>query len=345
MPMENTDLQSNLAMMEDIEFEEKVDIDDLVLPSKPMELAEIEINDIIKQEPVEEKEQHAAFELDHDVGKKSKVKMEENILKLCKELDKEKSENSAMDFKLIRSLMIKQFVENIAQNDPMERNYEVKPFSCKLCDKSFLQVYEVKEHIKIHNSISEVEDLKNQVKSLKIQVEELRLKLDSSQSKTQTRQKNRFKQRSEMERKQEIAEQEIGQEGLKDILKQRKYLNQLKENNKNEKEKRKDIDHPSTKRPKEEKTKVPNPKYFCTICQHQSGCSSNFSKHNKNIHGTGEKNYECNDCHHKFTTKHYLNKHINRSHRGRVFKCPKCNVELKTAPGLKKHLKNHDREM
>jgi hypothetical protein len=30
--IENMDLQSNLAMMEDIEFEEKVDIDDLVLP-------------------------------------------------------------------------------------------------------------------------------------------------------------------------------------------------------------------------------------------------------------------------------------------------------------------------
>ena len=43
------DLQSNLAMMEDIEFEEKVDIDDLVLPFKPMKSEEIEINNI-KQE-------------------------------------------------------------------------------------------------------------------------------------------------------------------------------------------------------------------------------------------------------------------------------------------------------
>ena len=40
-------------MMENIDFEEKVAIDDLVLPSKPMEMAEIEINDI-KQEPLEE---------------------------------------------------------------------------------------------------------------------------------------------------------------------------------------------------------------------------------------------------------------------------------------------------
>ena len=47
-----------------MEFEEKADIDDLVLPSEPMKLAEIEI----KQEPVE--------------GNKFKLRMEESILKL-----------------------------------------------------------------------------------------------------------------------------------------------------------------------------------------------------------------------------------------------------------------------
>ena len=90
--MENLNLysKSNLDMLENIEFEEKVDIDDLVLPSEPMKLAEIEI----KEEPVEEKEQVAALESDHDKGKKSKLKMEESILKLYKELDKGKYENS-----------------------------------------------------------------------------------------------------------------------------------------------------------------------------------------------------------------------------------------------------------
>ena len=66
--MENTDLQSNLAMMEDKEFEEKDDI----LPTKPKELAEIEINDI-KQEPHEEEYQLAAFESDHDAGEEFKL--------------------------------------------------------------------------------------------------------------------------------------------------------------------------------------------------------------------------------------------------------------------------------
>ena len=80
--MENMDMQSNLAMMESTEFEEKVDIDDLVLPSKPTKMAEIEINDV-KEEQL--KEQHATFISDLDMGKKFKLKMKENILKLCEE--------------------------------------------------------------------------------------------------------------------------------------------------------------------------------------------------------------------------------------------------------------------
>ena len=47
-----------------MEFEEKVDIDDLVLPSEPMKLAEIEI----KQEPVEGNEQISAFESDSKIN-------------------------------------------------------------------------------------------------------------------------------------------------------------------------------------------------------------------------------------------------------------------------------------
>ena len=118
--MENMDLQSNLAMMEDIEFEEKVDIDDLVLPSKPTKSTEIEMDEI-KQEPVEEEKLQSAVESDYNVGKIFKVKMEENILKLCEELDKEKSENSTMDFSQRRSLKIRKLVEQIdAQYDSVD---------------------------------------------------------------------------------------------------------------------------------------------------------------------------------------------------------------------------------
>ena len=62
-------------MMANIDFEEKVDIDDLVFPSKPMEMAEIEINDI-KQEPLEEAEQYLALKSGHDIGNEFKLKMD-----------------------------------------------------------------------------------------------------------------------------------------------------------------------------------------------------------------------------------------------------------------------------
>ena len=184
-----------------MEFEEKVDIHDLVLPSEPMKLAEIEI----KQEPVEGNEQISAFESDHE-GKKFKHRMEGRILKLYEELEKETWVNSTMDIGLRRSLKIKEFVEKIAQYDSLERYHKVQPFSCKFCDKSFHLVHEVKEHIKIHNSIAEVEDLRNQVKSLKTQVEELEAKLKSSQGKLayQTGKQNKVKKKAKLESEQEI---------------------------------------------------------------------------------------------------------------------------------------------
>ena len=127
-------MQSNVAMMENSEFEEKVNIDDLVLPSKLIDLAEIEIDDI-KQEPIEEEKKPDIFESDHDVavGKKIQIQMEENILKLYEELDKEKSENSTMDFSLKRSLKIRQFVKEAFEDKPNER-------VCFLCQENEIDI-------------------------------------------------------------------------------------------------------------------------------------------------------------------------------------------------------------
>jgi hypothetical protein len=116
--------------MEHMEFGEKVDHDPLVLPSKPVKLAEIEINDN-KQEPIEEKKQHIAFESDHGVGKEFKLKLEENILRMYQELEKEKSESSSLDFSLRRSLKIRKFVENIAEHGNVDHQMVSKIVSLK----------------------------------------------------------------------------------------------------------------------------------------------------------------------------------------------------------------------
>ena len=215
------DLQSNFATVENIEFEEKVDIDALVLPSESA----------------------------HDRKKQYRLEIKETILKLYEELDREKCENSIVDFSQKRSLRISEVVDKLdlsekvvdelglsekivelesannkmsseiislrakivkineehkmamslntktmmgivkthekgfvnkanelsqvkqeilnfkmtnlelsqkvqeLENNSSERNQEVKPFSCKFCDKSFAEVHEVIEHIKIHASI------------------------------------------------------------------------------------------------------------------------------------------------------------------------------------------------
>ena len=309
LSMENMDLGSNLAMMEDIEFEEKVDIDDLVLPAKPIKVVETEIHDI-KQEPLEEKNQHAACESDHNVGKKLKVKMEENILKLCEELDKEKSENSPMDFCLRRSLKIRQFVEKIAQYGdygPLEIN-QTKPFSCKLCDKLFHQVNEVEEHIKLHNSILEAGNLRDQVKSLKTQVGELEMKLKNYQ-------KNELKTKAKMEVGQKITEPGFNLNQGKDITEQMKHLNQSKEKNDNcKKEKGKFTCCEETQNGR--------------TCEKGCRCKNHLRKHNKTVH-EGKKlsirkykcqilaKISCSQCPNTFANAYNLKKHVESVHEGR----------------------------
>ena len=55
---------------------------------------------------------------------------------------------------------IKIFWKNcrIAKNLNDRKQDNTKPFSCKYCEKSFVEIQEVKEHIKIHLSILETKD-------------------------------------------------------------------------------------------------------------------------------------------------------------------------------------------
>ena len=184
-------------MMENMEFEEKVNIDDLILPSEPIKFEEIGIDDI-KQESIEERVHQFVSESNNNEGNKFQLKMEENILKLCEELDKEKSESPMMDFRKRRSLMIKEFVENIAQYDSLERCNEIKPFSCNFSHKSFVCIHEMKEHTKIHDPISKVEELRNQLRSLKSQVKEVEAKLKNSQSKLSSQTEKYIKPRTSL---------------------------------------------------------------------------------------------------------------------------------------------------
>ena len=71
--------------MENIGFEEKVDIDALVLPSELMKLPEMEIH-AVKEEPFEgsfhEEEACTSSESAHDRKKQYKLEIKETIMKL-----------------------------------------------------------------------------------------------------------------------------------------------------------------------------------------------------------------------------------------------------------------------
>ena len=117
------------------------------------------------------------------------VKMHEEALDIkTEEVDNIKKE--IHNFKITNQELLEKMQEVEGKknnNDLLERCPEIKPFSCKYCEKSFLQVHKVKEHIKVHNSISE--DLKNELKSLKTLVGELEVKFKKSQN----GQENEFK--------------------------------------------------------------------------------------------------------------------------------------------------------
>ena len=287
-------MQSNLKMIDRMEFEEKVDVDDLILPSKPLKLAEIEINNI-KQEPIEEEKKQNVFPSDYDKAKKSKLNMEENIFELYEELDKEKFEHSTMNFNVRRLLKIRQFVETIAQNDPLKSYHKNKPFSCKFCDKSFLEVHEVKEHIKIHNSISEVEGLRNQLKSLKTQVKEEEQKLKISQSKMafQTTQKNELKSKVE----------------IKMARKRKASAVSAK---------------PDSKFILAPKVAEKDPNKTCPICEAVFTTAVSCKRHIVTVHEEN-KQFECFECSAKFKDKSTLSTHIKGIHMDeKPFNCKNC---------------------
>ena len=108
--MESIDTQSDLAMIDNIEFEEKADIEKLVLMAEQTKVPNIEFSD-------NENELLENARSIHDARNNFDLKMEENILKLFDELEKDKSESPVVDFSQRRSLKIRQVVERIRKHD------------------------------------------------------------------------------------------------------------------------------------------------------------------------------------------------------------------------------------
>ena len=194
----------------------------------------------------------------------------------------------------------------------LESNLKIKPFSCKICDKAFPQIHEAKEHIKIHDPISEVQELRNQVKSLKTQVEELELKLKVSKSKltSGTRQKNELI--SKVENKTAI-----------DLGKTRKR-----------KASAVSAQPDSELAPKVAKK---NQNKTCPICQAVFSKPSNCKQHIAKVHEE-KRPFECNECANKFKDKSTLDTHIKGIHMDKQpFSCKICTRGFNRKSRLSRH--------
>ena len=164
---------------------------------------------------------------------------------------------------------------------------------------------------------------------MKTQVKELSMKLKSFQSKPQTRKENRFKQKAEIESKQEIPVPEVDQEGVKDILEQSKDMKQLKENNNNVK--------------KGNKTILPSneAQFLCNICNKhfakEVGLNRHMLKHSKKM-----RPYLCKICKCSFKIEDQLEKHIQIVH-GKSFKCEfeNCGKAFGKKSDLIRHMNRH----
>ena len=340
--METMNLQSNVAMMESIEFEEKVAVDSLLLPSKPIKLTKNETHDI-KQEPVVDRKHHSSFESDLDVGKKFNLKVEENDLKLYEELDKEKSVNATSDFSRIRSRMIRQFLETIAQNDSADHQM-AKTMN------SFVKMYEKA----LGGKMNELTNIKQELQSANVANQELLLKFEElGTNKNISPNHPSFERNLEIEPDKSICKRfqcdqgfykedslkkhfEVLQEGKNlyqciecdTVFKSRKRFkthsnrSQLKRHNQVVLEKKKSHQYPicsktcSLKHNLDnhiqgihEKNKLHN----CFLCKYTCLRRKNLENHMKEVHEEN-KPFACKTCNSKFGMKSRLNRHIKENH-------------------------------
>ena len=441
------DLESNLAMIENVEFEEKVDIDDLVLPPKPIVLAEIEVSDI-KQEPIVEKNQHAAYESDLDVKKTFQLKLEENILNLYKELDMEKSESSRMDFSQRIQSKIREFARkisaqydsvdhqmlteivllktkiveitnehkiamslnaktmnsivkmhekafeektnelvnikeelqkvkvtneellqeiqalkmnkpNFSTNDSLEKFQEIKPFTCKYCEKSFLHIHGVKKHVKIHHAtISKASmkarisiggqnfdsnDNQNKVKSLRKNLKNDQLSIcnsglplnltDSKKKKTleDPALKINLRKRKLLQENDEHSKKQEGQfvcENCNKMFSSKKgvkrHIFRVHENQN---------------------------AFECKSCDYVSSDKSNFERHVRSVHDKQKplNVHKCEYCNYDSINKSNIEKHVKSIHEkqkpSNVFNCKYCDFDSVHRSNIERHVKSmHDKQ-
>ena len=191
--MDNVDSQFNFAAVRNIEFEEKVDLETLVLPSKSMNLSKRPLlKELLENGKSIHEERNSAFlESIYDGRKHIKLKMEKDILELYEDLDKEKSENPMMDLSQSRSVKIRQFIETIGGYDNQKMSSEIVSLKTKIAEVTeehkiavsqlSLNAKTMNSIVKMHekaqealdNKTNELANIKQELESVKVTNQEL----------------------------------------------------------------------------------------------------------------------------------------------------------------------------
>ncbi|XP_041989233.1 zinc finger protein 286A-like [Aricia agestis] len=101
-----------------------------------------------------------------------------------------------------------------------------------------------------------------------------------------------------------------------------------------------DVSVPGHKRPvhMEEAHGVPMPK--CSICDRKFAYEFKLLRHQRTFH-MGERNYECDVCHKRFSGTAQLKRHVVLHRPERPFECNVCDKRFKSSKYLNIHMKMH----
>ena len=217
-------------------------------------------------------------------------------------------------------------IRNEKNNDPVERNQEIKPYLCKYCDKSFFQVHEVKKHIMIHKFNSEVKDDATEKPSSKKEDEKNLGKRKQSLQKSKRQYikstcdtcKNHYANRQSLQR--HISNVHKGLKPFSCPSCDSKFANSH------------GLKHHIAAVHEGKKP------FMCQTCDSSFANNQGLKRHISAVH-EGQKPFKCQKCQYACALKYNLDLHLNTVHGNDATNCSKCNEEF-TRKDLKKHEAN-----
>ena len=361
--MENFKLQSTFTLINSIKFEEKIDIDDLVLPPKQTGTPNMDTSNI-KQEPVEnlrsemEKEITLLFEeLDmmslYDYDQMRVKKVEQLFEKYYQALSSKEQGNSAieaieknLEAKTTELTKLEQKFQ-IVENELDEKSKQMSIENTSL-QKKIVEITEEHKAVMALNSKTMNSIVTMHEKALEDKTKELELAKSTNFSLSKKIQELESIQTLRNEENSNTSESVSDSNGKKSMIKEGKaQIYTMKTDFKQKPFKCEScdasfdsqsefIDHVTSvhegKKPQECKKSVQ-----CKICKKTLPNKNSLNSHVRGVHGP--KKFECGQCDKKFSINQHLKSHLTTHTDQKPFSCKNCPKEFKNKSSLNLHVK------